>query len=60
MGILSKSFSFIVSARRTIYKNEEISLLEIYDPMTEKETDLFPVAFACLVKQETLFEDIHL
>ena len=56
LRILSKSFNFIVSARKTIYKNEEITLLEIYDPMTEKRHDLFP-SFHLLVfeKQETLF-----
>ena len=41
LKILSKKFNFIVSARRTIYRREELTLLEVYDPMAEKSHDYF-------------------
>lgn len=38
---LSKKFNYIVSARRSICRKEENTLLEIYDPLAEKSHEYF-------------------
>ena len=57
---LSSTFNFIVAARRNVFEDEELTLLEIYDPLSEKSHKFFSSLHLIIFeKQESLFIKIY-